>query len=234
MSPTTQLTPFKFPEKDDLESKGIISALNQRNKFTPDFSELRLYKEFFFLAWGDDRKNHPNSHILNGARYCGKAHSVKSDFIMKETNLTKMPILFLPEVKNFGMQARVRGDLWSISVSHLHLLDLYYGNTARYNRVRTNILVEDIPEIPGIKFFEGMPLVPAFLYVAVNNHWTDFLEMHTRHVNTYTNGKLNGKRFFDFVRYDQNQEYNDEIEEMDDVWGYHGWGRGMRNIPRIG
>lgn len=183
---------------DKCSTLNICNKLMIRSRRTPDFSELRMLKSIPLFVYGVEMVNGDANQYLKGAKYLGKAHTASPRFIMKTDLQTGKPVVFnVPEAHK--LQNKIRGELYQVSVEHIHGLDHYNVNNVFSERRKVNVLAENQDSIPNCKMFSGMPILPAYMYFGKMSYFED-RKMNTRHSVRYTGiDKNSGISFFEWV-----------------------------------
>lgn len=208
--------PFTEESLDKLKRKEICRALNHRKYRTPDFSELALYKEIPLFVYGEECSNGFLNHILKDAVCYGDAHTVSERYTMKQAHNFRHPVVFeVPE--SFLNKAKIRGQLYGVSVEHIHTLDVIKGNWKEYFRTQRAIFVEK--PIPESKVISGFSAIRAYIYIGIDKFWEDRkLESKTR--ITYSSwGNISNIKFFHHVNYNFKADSTLLEDDDDDRWG---------------
>lgn len=230
------------PKLTLLDSSTPTYKLKMRTRKTPDFSALRFFKRIPLFVYGTAMKDGENNNLLKGAEYYGKAHTISPSYQMKYNK--HFPVVFdaqhnksIPQTQHH----RIRGELYGVTVEHLHLVDVLESNTLMFNRVKTRVLLENQDRQSGLKFFAGMPFCETFMYVANTAYW-DGVELDLRYVSRYpSDPKLVGQGFYQWTNFSEwdydNTGTSSETETVEDefeqayetehgFWAHH-FGRGI-------
>jgi gamma-glutamylcyclotransferase (GGCT)/AIG2-like uncharacterized protein YtfP len=208
MTELAEMQPAKSSDGKHYKSKGLLLKLLQRQFKTPDFASLRMFKEIPVLCYGVDMTNGEAHHLLKGANYYGKGHTVSNKFLMKEG--PRYPVVFEVGESNLHKN-KIRGEVYGVDVRHIHMLDEFFDNGRIFKRTKRNIFMEgDAP--PGTRKLNTAFTTPAYIYLGRTVHWKD-VNMKNRYTTRYGGGKFAGMPFFEFT----NLSY--EEEEMA-LWGY--------------
>lgn len=147
---------------------GIVDKLKERSKWTPDFSKLRWFPEIPIFVYDSLRiGGNDNETFLNGSKFSGKAHSVTPHFSLNMRN--DVPVCF-HEPDECLFRAHVRGELFVVSVEHIHALDRSLLNGHRYERIPFKVFLEDINP-KGAGRMNQTPWVNAFVYLGIRKYW---------------------------------------------------------------
>lgn len=122
----------------------LCRQLAGRSHYTPDFHELKWKKRIPVFVYGEQMTDGGHNYMLQGAEYYGRGRTMTDFFTMKSGGF--MPVAFEDKGKtsqNFGY---IRGEVWGVTVEHIHLLDNYEKNTIEYNRTVKPIFLEDQKE----------------------------------------------------------------------------------------
>lgn len=149
-------------------SLNILERLKERTKYTPDFSTLRWFPEIPLFVYdslrlgGDDHES-----VMNGSKFCGKAHSVTPHFSLSRK--TDIPVCF-NETNECIWRSHVRGELFVVSIEHIHTLDVILMNGFKYKRIPFKVFLEDQSPV-GAPKIEQIPWVNAFIYLGIKEYW---------------------------------------------------------------
>ena len=148
-----------------------IYHLNEREEYTPDFSQLRMFDKVGIFVYGLEQKGHFSNYYLDGADYIGKALTMFDKFEMKEDgHFSSQPVVF-NKVKDAPFAYRVMGELYLGSVQHVHILDRLHQNGQDYNRSYEKVWVDN----NDLKWsrYQNMPYCNAFMYIGDRSYWRD-------------------------------------------------------------
>lgn len=151
------------------ETLTIVERLKKRTKYTPDFATLRWFPEIPLFVYdslrlgGDDHES-----VMNGSKFCGKAHSVTPHFSL--CRKTDIPVCF-NEANECLWRSHVRGELFVVGIEHIHTLDCILMNGFKYRRVPFKVFLED-QSPAGAPKIDQTPWVNAFIYLGIKEYWS--------------------------------------------------------------
>ncbi len=189
-------------EINHFNSHSIVADLLERDAYTPDFYKLREFKEVPLFVYGTFKRDHADSHYLSDAKYLGVAHTVTPHYTMMDDGL--QPIVF----HNYHDENRrkfIRGEVYMVSVGHIHCIDRLLGNTMRFERqIKKISLEQQNPENPYLDgLFKELGYIQAFIHLGVSEWWAKHkLSSRTTYRLTQDN-KLANKPMFEWNKVDE-------------------------------
>ncbi len=209
-----------------LVSKGICKQLAARSRRTPDFAELRMMREIPLVVYGVEMKYGDASEYLKSANYYGHVHSISENFIMKEGR--RHPVVFTCAKDNV-LKGKIRGELYGVTVEHIHALDAYNSNGNMFKRVKKRFQFEDcMPK--DAKMLRGLAYDFAYVYLGMVPYWQNY-PMKVRSKVTYqTRPGLGNTPYYEFFNRSLQRD-----DPADDEWGYGlEYAGGYSHEPHIG
>ena len=195
-----------------LEPRGLARQFRVRSTLTPDFSTLKFMKTIPLFIYGTEMENGIDNGLLNGATYLGKAHTLDSKYWMKQSSVH--PIVFDHHVEGHKDNRRVRGEVYSVRVEHIHLLDVLHRNRISVRRTLRNIVFEDtMPVNASHHTISGMGVSRCFMYLGSNKYWKDYDLRLRVTTNFVARDGLRNTPFYEWYNWAQ---------EHDDDWGWYG------------
>jgi len=174
----------------------IYGPLYDRGDITPDFHELKWYTRIPYLALTTEKDGGSNHRLLDGAEYCGAAHTMSPHYILKR-HYALHPVVFVVGASEVIRQ-RMRGELYYVNAEIIHLMDRQFCLGQKARRIKVKISVEDQSPSDGL-YYKGMPWTEAFIYVAIDDYWKD-KDMSTYPSCQYpSRRKISGMDFYDYI-----------------------------------
>jgi gamma-glutamylcyclotransferase (GGCT)/AIG2-like uncharacterized protein YtfP len=126
----------------------VISRLAERQRFSPDFSEVRMKEHIPVFVYGTLKQYMSNHKVLNGSPLLSRGHiqsfsNDKDPICMYDVG--HFPVLGRP--KQWGMEEKlektksIEGEIYLVNAITLHDLDRLEGNGYMYQREKLKVSV---------------------------------------------------------------------------------------------
>lgn len=194
----------------DYIDPGIIKKLRERGQQSPDIHKLKFYKEIPFFAYGTEMIGGDDDHILKGAKYLGKAHTMSSNFVMKANNA--FPVSF-PCKQDDQRRGRIRGEMYLVSPEHIIAMDRGNANGKSFFRFKSRYILEEQETQEHLKSFKQEPYIQAYAYMGSIGWWSDKATLSYRPRTSFSGSAkpmFHGKHFYEWYNhpdYDENDEW---------------------------
>lgn len=196
--------PFTGESTNRLRRSNICNQLRIRERVTPDFSELTLFKEIPLFTYGEEMDKGRWNYLLEGAKRYGSAHSVSPNFVMKTDASLRNPVVFEVDA-NHETRAKIRGVLYGVTVEHIHMLDGILRNRKDRIRVKRGFLCER--QIPGVVAYRQMSFIKAYIYLGSEEYIEQTKLLPKTRITYKLIPNIQGIEFYQHTNYDYDRNF---------------------------
>jgi gamma-glutamylcyclotransferase (GGCT)/AIG2-like uncharacterized protein YtfP len=150
------------------EGLSLVDRLKVRSRWTPDFHHLRKFPEIPVLIYDQLRRGGDDHDLLKGANYHGLGHTAIGYFSLGKHHNN---VVAFREDEHCMFKGHIRGEVYTVSVEHIHVLDRTYMNLKRYSRLPVRVQLENITP-KGAFIFRDLASVQCILYVGKEDYWS--------------------------------------------------------------
>ena len=149
----------------------IVSELQRREKFTPDFKKLKQFDNILVFVYDDLKFGGSQDTVLSESAYLGEATSAHDMYSLKGYRL---PVLLNNNVRSSPSRGKIKGELYAVPPETILQLDKLKRNGVLFKREqRTFFLIDQ-----KYKTKKGVqvPSVKAWVYMGIPEVWkNDYL-----------------------------------------------------------
>lgn len=186
----------------------IIEELLNRERYTPDFSKLRLYENIPVFVYDQLRRNGTVNFLMRESKYLGCAVTSHDFYTMKGY---AQPVVLEEPKKSSPLRGRIKGEVYAVPPETILVLDKQkFNGRMNYRKMVTVFLNE---QTYVTKQGKKHPSIKAWMYLDNPIQW-NFQQLPTQARYQYAGNP--DRMFFDFVPEPRNNRssWNNYLDRM--------------------